>query len=108
MKRWNTPMKRCSSSRGIALVANSLSARRRGVMVLGLGLRRVGVGEVRARNRRHGARGDFARLARLRRLDEELRLLDALLRELRGHARGRARVAVEQVAAERALREPVE
>src|SRR5258706_15919863 len=112
MKRWKIPMKRCRSPRAISRVAKSLRARRRGVItwleLLGLGRRRIGIRVGRARDRRHRARRGLARLAGMRRLDEELRLLDPLRRELRSDALGRARVAVEQGAAKRALPESVQ
>src|SRR6185503_10956575 len=110
MKPWKTPMNGWRSARAIGRVAKSLRARRCGfkeVASLRLGGCGVGVGG-RARNRRHDARRRLARLAGLRRLDEELRLLDALRSELGRDALGGARVAIEQVAPERALREAIE
>src|SRR5438046_3102003 len=117
MKRWNTPMNGCSASRGIGCVAGILSESRSGFMASGSGrigwaTSRLRLGRRRlvrrARNRRHRARSDLARLARLRCFDEELRLLDALRRGLRGDAPRAVRVPIEQIAAERALGEAVE
>src|SRR5262245_24476708 len=113
MKRWNTAMNGWSSARGIARVANSLTARRSGFMRWmgqarsGLGRREIGVVR-RAGDRRHGARGHLARLAGLRRLDEQLCLLDPLRRDLGRDALGGVRVAIEQVPREGPLREAVE
>src|SRR5262245_5920909 len=107
MKPWKTPMNGASSSRTRGRAVNSLMARRFGSIELRLGGRFLRL-DRRAGDRRHDARRGLARLACVRGLDEQLRLLDALRRHLRGDALGRGRLAIEQVAAERALREAVE